>query len=327
MSTKDWKVIVVNSINMSGFGQSMFSDNVKIRVGGKTITFGSSGQTQNKNNRFGIQQTPHAEQKNRNDNKLSGIIMKFNAGKKLSAKELAYLREHSPEMYKKVQQTLMEREMLERQMEQAKTKEQSNQVYMTALSAAMPTGTGGEGSGASVDVAKLNHFADAHRVYVASEHYKAKLDQSDMTEEQRMKQEEMAAKMEEQQAKLEESMEKSKEAMEEVDKLEKATKRKRRKIHAKRKRNNGVSATFHFNPLSEAEMREKLRELYAKKNEIVEGKKPSKKDGSVEKKNMADGTILSDGHNASSALVTGIESTSVGSVGTASVGTTIDISL
>lgn len=317
----------MNSINMSGFGQSIFSDKVKIRVGSKSVIIGSTNQMQNNNNKFGIRNTNHIEQNKRDDGRLSGIIMKFNAGKKLSAKELAYLREHNPEMYKKVQQTMMEREMLERQMEQAKTKEQSNQVYMTALSAAMPTGTGGEGSGASVDVAKLNHFADAHRIYVASEHYKAKLDQSDMTEEQRLKQEEIAVKMEEQQAKLEESMEKSKEVMEEVDKLETAMKRKRRKLHAKRKRNKGVSATFHFNPFSEAELREKLRELYAKKSGEVDITKPFKKDSSVDKQKMADGTILPDGHDASGVLTTGMESTSVSSVRAASIGATIDISL
>ena len=318
----------MNSINMSGFGNSVFSDNVKIRVGSKSITFGNSNQAQNKKNAFGIQHTAYAQQKKGDDSKLSGIMMKFNAGKKLSAKELAYLREHNPEMYKKVQQTLMEREMLERQMEQAKTKEQSNQVYMTAVSAAMTTGTGGEGGGASVDVAKLNHFSDAHRIYVASEHYEAKLDQSDMTEEQRLKHEEMVAKMEEQQVKLEESMEKSKEAMEEVDKFENEIERKRRKLHAKRKKNKGTSASFHFDPLSETKMREKLRELYEKKSETLGIAGGSKKDGNAEKPDVADNNAaLSGGDTIGAGTAGSIETSGTGSVGVTNVGTSIDISI
>ncbi len=312
---------------MSAYGQSIFSDKVKLQVGGKTITIGTKSEVQDKNASFRANQARMAQQNNGDSSKISGIMLKFNAGKKLSAKELAYLREHSPELYKKVQQTLMEREMLERQMEQAKTKEQSNQVYMTAISASMPKGTGGEGGGVSVDVAKLNHFADAHRIYVASEHYKAKIDQSDMTEEQRLKHEEMVAKMEEQQAKLEESMEKSKESMEEVEELEKATKRKRRKPPAKRKRNKGTSATFHFNSLSEAEMREKIRELYAKKNGEVEITKPSKKDSNMDKQTVPEKTALSGRYNAGGVTLSDTGNVGVSSFEAENIGGTIDISL
>ncbi len=345
----------VKSVNMSGFGYSMFSEKVKLHVGGKTITVGKSNTKQNQG-MFGVSQSRQSQNGNNNSKKLSAIMTKFNAGKKLTAEELAYLRQNSPENYMKVQQVMMEREMLERQMEQAKTKEQTNAVYMTAVSASMPKGTGGEGGGASMDVAKLNHFADAHRIYTASSHYKAKIDQSDIAEEERLKNEEIAGKLEEQQAKLEESMEKQELLMEElsvmqekqasekeenkqeeekdvlgeVERLKKASRRKRKKVHARRNKNSkGSSGTFHFNPLSEAEMYEKLRELYRTKNEAgtFENSNAKGNKATVE-------TGFGAGNHTNSVATDTTGTTSVAgslstgvSVSTASVGSTIDISL
>lgn len=280
----------MKSISMADFGHSFFPERTKLNITGQ---IGIKRTTKKENNgMFGTISVGQSRKERTNSNKLSAILIKFNAGKKLSSEELAYLREKQPETYMKVQQVLMEREMLERRMRTAKTKEETNSAYMSSVSC-VPM-SNGESGGGGVDTARINHMSDAHRHYVATREYKAKEDRSDIAKRERLKQEEMVGKMEEQKAKLEASMEKqklmteelsikqeeqisekeenkveeAKDVLEEVERLKRASKRKRKKVTAKRNKNTGGSSvTFHFNPLSEAQIREKLRELYWEKEE------------------------------------------------------------
>ena len=64
------------------------------------------------------------KEKNSPENKrITQIYYKFRAGKELNAEELQYLAKNSPELYKQVREIMQERQALERQMEQAKSKE------------------------------------------------------------------------------------------------------------------------------------------------------------------------------------------------------------
>lgn len=56
------------------------------------------------------------------------IDMKMTAGKRLSAKEMEYLKEHDPETYKKARAIEMEREAYERELKNCKTKEEVQRV-------------------------------------------------------------------------------------------------------------------------------------------------------------------------------------------------------
>lgn len=57
--------------------------------------------------------------------KLSAIINKYNSGEELSAEELRYLEQNSPELAKEAKKMMAEREWLEKQMEKAETKSQA----------------------------------------------------------------------------------------------------------------------------------------------------------------------------------------------------------
>ncbi len=283
-------VIEMKSVSMVEFGYSFFPEKAKLSISGQ-IGIRRTTQQENKG-MFGSISARQSKKENGDNGRLSAILIKFNAGKKLSSEELAYLRQKQPETYMKVQQILMEREMLERRMKAAKTKEQTAAAYMSSVGSISISSGSGESFGDTMNAARINQMSDAHRLYVATKEYQAKEDQSDIAKRERLKQEEMLGKMDEQQAKLEETMEKqklimeelstvqeeqvseteenkvekAKDILEEVERLKKASRRKRKKITARRKNSsNSSSVTFHFNPLSKAEMREKLRELYWKR--------------------------------------------------------------
>lgn len=63
-------------------------------------------------------------------NAIQGIDAKLKSGKKLSPQEMDYLREHSPELYKKAVEVTREREAYERELKQCKTKEAVQKLNM-----------------------------------------------------------------------------------------------------------------------------------------------------------------------------------------------------
>lgn len=78
----------------------------------------------------------------RNQNSASSQMMqtiqaKMMGGKKLSAEEMAYLKEHAPETYQKARAIEMEREAYERELKQCKTKEEVQRVKMAHAASAM----------------------------------------------------------------------------------------------------------------------------------------------------------------------------------------------
>lgn len=82
----------------------------------------------------GLSQT--GKDKNPDAEKLQKILDKAKAGKKLTQEELEFLREKSPESYRKIVAAMQEREMLRQQMEAAKSRMEAERIYMSHMSAA-----------------------------------------------------------------------------------------------------------------------------------------------------------------------------------------------
>ncbi|MCI8516546.1 MAG: hypothetical protein HFG75_06740 [Hungatella sp.] len=64
----------------------------------------------------------------------SSIYMKLNSGKKLTAEEMDYLREHDPEAYKTAKEIEAEQKQYEEQLKRCRTKEEAERLRMTYLS-------------------------------------------------------------------------------------------------------------------------------------------------------------------------------------------------
>ena len=67
----------------------------------------------------------------------STIYMKLKSGKKLTAEELEYLRDHDPEAYKEAKEIEEEQERYEEELKRCKTKEDVDALKMTYLSSKM----------------------------------------------------------------------------------------------------------------------------------------------------------------------------------------------
>lgn len=113
---------------------------------------------------------------------LSQIQAKLMSGKKLSAKEMDYLQENNPELYKKAKSIEMEREAYERELKQCKTKEEVQKVKMIHTTAALaqvkdiesnPNIPEGQKLGLIMEqLFKLNALGDVEKQYVQSGEYK-----------------------------------------------------------------------------------------------------------------------------------------------------------
>lgn len=64
----------------------------------------------------------------------SSIYMKLSSGKKLTAEEMDYLREHDPEAYKTAKEIEAEQKRYEEQLKRCRTKEEAERLRMTYLS-------------------------------------------------------------------------------------------------------------------------------------------------------------------------------------------------
>lgn len=149
-------------------------------------------------------------EKNSPENKrITEIYNKFRAGNELTAEELEYLAKNSPEMYKQVKQILLERQALERQMEQAETKEEVAEIHMNELNKIQATMGKGEEAAAQAEttMARVNQMRDAYVEYTATLEYKEKEDAGSRAEDQREQRELIRQMEEEQRAELAESRE------------------------------------------------------------------------------------------------------------------------
>lgn len=85
----------------------------------------------------GLSQT--GKDKDPDADKLQEILNKAKSGKKLTQEELDFLREKSPDNYRKIVAAMQQREMLRQQMEAAKSRMEAEQIYMSHMSAAQST--------------------------------------------------------------------------------------------------------------------------------------------------------------------------------------------
>ncbi|MCL2634031.1 MAG: hypothetical protein FWD34_05895 [Oscillospiraceae bacterium] len=104
---------------------------------------------------------------------ITAIINKLYSGKRLSPEELKFLQEHAPEMYEEAVKIMRAREELERQMEEAKTKEQV-EIVRAAMTANLIADTKANPSKADMNMAILEQFKNAYDEYTNTEHYKKK---------------------------------------------------------------------------------------------------------------------------------------------------------
>lgn len=61
------------------------------------------------------------------------LLAKINAGKRLSAKEMNYLRIHAPELYRMARQIEQKRMKLEQQLKNCKSKEEASEIFCQAM--------------------------------------------------------------------------------------------------------------------------------------------------------------------------------------------------
>lgn len=110
----------------------------------------------------GLSQT--GKDKDPDAEKLQKILDKAKAGKKLTQEELDFLREKSPENYRKIVAAMQEREMLRQQMEAAKSRMEAEQIYMSHMSAAQE----------AKDEITLAQLKGGHDEVVATDEYAGK---------------------------------------------------------------------------------------------------------------------------------------------------------
>lgn len=110
----------------------------------------------------GLSQT--GKDKDPDAEKLQKILDKAKAGKKLTQEELDFLREKSPENYRKIVAAMQEREMLHQQMEAAKSRMEAERIYMSHMSAAQE----------AKDEIVLAQLKGGHDEAVATDEYAAK---------------------------------------------------------------------------------------------------------------------------------------------------------
>ncbi|MBQ8592650.1 MAG: hypothetical protein IJ485_07885 [Lachnospiraceae bacterium] len=127
--------------------------------------------------------------------RVNQIYYKFLGGKELSAAELDFLAEHNPELYKEVQEVMMERKALEMRMKLAKTKMEVQAIATNAMMNIKATKGSGEQEKAQAPktMARVNHMSDAYNEYTATLEYKHKEDAEDQAKELREKMRDLEA--------------------------------------------------------------------------------------------------------------------------------------
>lgn len=131
------------------------------------------------------QQEKAAELRKENASSVSKqqIDAKMRAGKRLSAAEMDYLKEHDPQTYQKAKAIEMEREAYERELKQCRTKEEVQRVKTTHAMASMatvkeidtnPNIPKGQKLGLIMqELAKSNALGEAEREFIRSGAYRS----------------------------------------------------------------------------------------------------------------------------------------------------------
>lgn len=127
------------------------------------------------------------EQNSKENNRIAEIWGKFKAGNDLTPEELEYLAKESPELYRQIKEIIMEREAMERQMEQAESKEEVAQIHANQMQKIHLSMGHGEEAAAQAEktMARVNQIGQAYREFTASVEYAAKEDVESRTEEMR----------------------------------------------------------------------------------------------------------------------------------------------
>ena len=151
------------------------------------------------------------------------IDTKLRSGKKLSAAEMEYLKEHDPQTYEKARKIQMEREAFERELKKCRTKEEVQRVKLSHAAASMaavkeadtnPNIPKGQKLALIMqELAKNNALCDAERAFIQSGDY-GRLP----TENERLKAEEDLKKAEEAEKDMELAREQIRIAFEQAEK-------------------------------------------------------------------------------------------------------------
>ena len=96
--------------------------------------------------------------------KIREIVDKARMGRKLNQDELNYLREKSPDNYRKIVMAMQEREMLRQQMAAARSRMEAERIYMSHMTSAQKTG----------DEIVMGQLRGGHDEVVATEEYEDK---------------------------------------------------------------------------------------------------------------------------------------------------------
>jgi hypothetical protein len=113
-------------------------------------------------------------QKENVQQRLSSIIGRLRSGKRLSHAEMAFLRTHAPDAHAQALQIMRQREMMERQMKSAQTKQQVHTISTTMVVSTANTAKSGDPLVTENAAALASQYADAYREYSQTEHYKRK---------------------------------------------------------------------------------------------------------------------------------------------------------
>lgn len=118
-------------------------------------------------NPFSVFDMDDSAKEERNSYELNRIKGKLYSGKKLTAKELIYLRDNAPELYLLAMKLKREREAFESKLRNAKSKEEVQDMYITKVG-----GINLDGRGTSDNSARINAIQDAFQEFKESELYK-----------------------------------------------------------------------------------------------------------------------------------------------------------
>ena len=101
------------------------------------------------------------------DDKLSAIVTKAQAGRKLSVDEWQYLREKNPMLYEKLKEIEQEAQNYEETLRRCKTKDEAMRVHMSKLGEIMQAAKDGDGSA----LYRLNRMTQTMIAFTESEEY------------------------------------------------------------------------------------------------------------------------------------------------------------
>ncbi|MBR1659554.1 MAG: hypothetical protein IJ705_04485, partial [Oscillospiraceae bacterium] len=98
-----------------------------------------TGHSKSLNNLPGTANAADGEKEHTNDDKLSEIMQKVYAGRKLSPEELEYLQAKSPELYQKVRDMEQEHKSYENELKNCKTREDVQRVKLSHIGKSLAT--------------------------------------------------------------------------------------------------------------------------------------------------------------------------------------------